>query len=460
MPASGVEQGLGTLDAIRLMVALLGAALAVTLLARRIRLPYSVALVALGIVLGQFTRPLNFTITPELVLVVLLPGLVFEAAYRIEYWRLRTSLPGVALLAGPGVILGALLIALIVHVGAGLAFDQAFVVGAMLSATDPAAVIATFKQLRSPRRLSTIVEAESLLNDGTGIVVFTLAVAFVAHPTGPLEIGLQFVWVVAGAVVLGLVLGLLGTRLMASVGDHLVEIGVSVLLAYGAYQLADAVRVSPIIATVTAGIVLGNYGRTAGVSEKTLEALDSIWEFAAFFLTGVVFLLVGVAITLGSLAAALFAIAWAVVGALVSRAVIVYGLLGGLRHLRIGRRQEIETATAGLLDADVSPIPFDWLHVIFWAGLRGAVSTALALSLPVDFPNRELLQGVTFGVVLFTLLVEATTAELAVRRWGSEPTTAAAGTGITRLQNDDPTGALAETGPANRNGESADRESA
>ncbi len=420
MPGAA-DQGLQTLDLIRLAVALLAASLLVTLLARRIGLPYSVALVALGIVLGQFVRPLHVAITPEIVLVVLLPGLVFEAAYRIEYWRLRASLPGIALLAGPGVVVSALLIAAFLYFGAGLAFEQAFVVGAMLSATDPAAVIATFKQLRSPRRLSTIVEAESLLNDGTGIVLFTMAVAFVAHPAGPVQITVEFIWVVVASVALGGLAGAAGSAAMARVGDHLIEVGLSVLLAYGTYLVADAFHISPIIATVAAGIVLGNYGRRAGVSERSLEALDAVWEFVAFFLTGLVFLLVGVVITVGDLAAALPAIAWAVVASLVARAVIVYGMLGALRELRLRRPRQVETATAGLMDADLEPIPFDWLHVIFWAGLRGAVSTALALALPEDFPNRSLLQGITLGVVLFTLLVEATTAELVVRRWGAVP---------------------------------------
>ena len=202
-----MSSGETTLELIRLFVFLVGAAALVTLLARRINLPYTVALVAFGIVAGVFAQPLRVEITPQLVLVVLLPALVFEASYQTDFGKLRPSIVGVALLAGPGVFVSAALIAAALHFGAGLAWPEAFVVGAMLSATDPAAVIATFKQMRSPRRLTTLVEAESVFNDGTGIVLFAIAVDFVTRPVGPLEIVLEFVSIVAFSAALGAVAG-------------------------------------------------------------------------------------------------------------------------------------------------------------------------------------------------------------------------------------------------------------
>jgi len=178
-PAASPRGELGRkplLELIRLFVFLVGAAALVTLLARRINLPYTVALVAFGIVAGVFAQPLRVEITPQLVLVVLLPALVFEASYQTDFGKLRPSIVGVALLPARALFVSAALIAAALHFGAGLAWPEAFVVGAMLSATDPAAVIATFKQMRSPRRLTTLVEAESVFNDGTGIVLFAIAV--------------------------------------------------------------------------------------------------------------------------------------------------------------------------------------------------------------------------------------------------------------------------------------------
>jgi CPA1 family monovalent cation:H+ antiporter len=421
-----VSSGETTLELIRIFVLLVGAAALVTILARRIRLPYTVALVAAGLVTGAFVQPLKVAITPELVLVVLLPALIFEASYQTDFSKLRPSIAGVFLLAGPGVFVSAALIAAALYFGAGLPAPQAFVVGAMLSATDPAAVIATFKRLGSPRRLSTLVEAESVFNDGTGIVVFAIAAAYVTRPVGPIEIGFTFVSVALISTALGAVAGFAASRILPSVGDHLIEISLSVVLAYGTYLAADAFHQSGVIATAVAGIVLGNYGRSRGLSPKTEEALDTVWEFVAFLATAFVFLVVGFVIPVHSLVTVAVPIAWAIVAALAGRAFIVYGLLGGWRLVRRAWRRRSAAAAKSrprgvakpARPADEGDLPFEWLHVVFWAGLRGAVSTALALSLPNDFPNRAQLQAITFGVVLFTLIIQATTAEVVVGRWG------------------------------------------
>jgi monovalent cation:H+ antiporter, CPA1 family len=421
-PASVAPSGETTLELIRLFVLLVGVAALVTLLARRIHLPYTVALVAAGLAAGALAGPLRLEITPELVLVVLLPALIFEASYRTDFAHLRPVLGEVSLLAGPGVLLSAFLIGVVLHLCAGLELPQALVVGAMLSATDPAAVIATFGRLGAPRRLATIVEAESVFNDGTGIVIFVIAVDFVSRPAGPGEIAVAFVGVALLSGLLGVAAGYLASRILPSVGDHLIEISLTVVLAYGTYLLADAFHLSGVIATAVAGIVLGTRARERGLSLRTEEALAAVWEFVAFLATAFVFLVVGFAIPLGALADAAVPIAWAFVAALASRAFIVYGLVGCWRMVRVrlgrrhGRRFEGVRPATGTFGAG---FPFGWLHVMFWSGLRGAVSTALALSLPIDFPGRSSLQGITFGVVLVTLFLQATTAELVVGRWGA-----------------------------------------
>ncbi len=385
--------------AIELLVGLLGLAAFVAIVARPLRLPYTVALVvaglAVGIAVGAAGIP-GLPVSPDIVLLVLLPGLVFEAAYRLRLAELRRWFGGLALLAVPGVVISAGIVAIVLNVATGLRLDLAFIVGAMVSATDPAAVVATFKRLRVPTSLSTMVDGESLLNDGTGLVLFAIALQVVVAPIGPGEAVVTFVGTVAISVAIGLAAGFLAARIIGLVDDHLIELTISVVLAYGSYMLADVFHLSGVIATVTAAIVLGNVGPGRALTAAGSDAIDTVWEFFAYLLTAVVFLLVGLAIPPVRLLDAIGPIAWAIVAILVGRAVVVYGLLGGVSRLLPG---------PGLAEA----VPTAWLHVLFWAGLRGAVAVAMALSLPTDVPQRSLLQEITFGVVLFTLLVQGTT---------------------------------------------------
>jgi monovalent cation:H+ antiporter, CPA1 family len=395
--------GQTTLDLVGLFVGLVGVGALVALVARRLGLPDSVVLVVLGLAIGAVAPAEQFTITPELVLAVLVPGLVFEAAYRLDVAELRRTFLGAALLAVPGVLISAGTVALILSTFADVPIGPAFIVGAIVSATDPVAVIATFRHLDAPRRLATLVEAESLFNDGTAVVVFTIAVQAISHGVTPAEAISTFLATVVVSAVIGLGLGVLATRVMNTTEDQAIELTISLVLAYGTYLVADQVHASGIIATVVAGIVLGTYGRRIGMPVRTFDALDATWEFIAFLLTALVFLLIGTAITLGQLREAAAAIAWGVAAILIGRMIAVYLLLGlAARALHAIRRGP------GLRTS--------WLHVLFWAGLRGAIAVALALSLPDDLPDRARLQGIAFGITLFTLLVQGTTTDLLLRR--------------------------------------------
>jgi CPA1 family monovalent cation:H+ antiporter len=395
------------LTAISVFVALLGVAAIVAIAVRPFRLPYSVALVVVGLVSGlvaTLARPGAVPqIAPEVVLVVLLPGLVFEAAYRLDLGHLRRSLAPLVLLAMPGVLISASVVAVVLNLATGLRLDLAFIVGAMVSATDPVAVVSTFRRLPVPRALATVVEGESLLNDGTGLVVFGIAVGALSAPVSPGTALVSFAATIAVSGAIGLAAGFLAARLMALVDDHLIELTISVVLAYGTYLLANSLAQSGIIATVVAGIVLGNYGRARSMSPAGIEAIDTVWEFLAYLLTALVFLLVGFAFPLARLGDSLIWIAWGVIGILVGRALVVYLLLGGAVRL-----------TGGL--GEGRAVPLGWLHVLFWAGLRGAVAVAMALALPVTVPERERLVEITFGIVLFTVIVQGSTAAAVVRR--------------------------------------------
>jgi len=391
------------LEPVEAAVALVAVAVFVALVVRRIAIPYTVALVILGLIAAEVLRDQHFEISPEVVLVVLLPGLLFDAAFRIDFGDLRKSIAGVVVLAAPGVVISAGVVAVILNLTTGLRFDLAFVIGAMVSATDPAAVLATFRRLGTPHRLANLVEGESLFNDGTGLVIFVLAIQAVQSDVTVTGAVVQFFATVAISILIGVVGGLVVSWIVSRVDDHLIETTISLALAYGTYVIADAFAQSGIIATVTAGIVLGNIGRRFGMSEKTREAIDTVWEFLAFLLTAVVFLLVGLAITLEDLLDAVGPILWGILAVLLGRALVVYLLLNGASRL-------------GAFGGVGSRLPLSWLNVLWWSGLRGAVAVAMALSIPEDFPERALLQEVTFGVVLFTLLIQGTTIELLIAR--------------------------------------------
>jgi CPA1 family monovalent cation:H+ antiporter len=372
---------------------------------RRTAVPYSVALVAVGLLVGALLPDPVLVVTPELVLMVLLPGLVFEAALHVDLQALRRSLGSVVLLAGPGVIVVAAAVAVFLSIGAGLPVELGIIVGAMVAATDPAAVIATFKRMRVPGRLAAMVEGESLFNDGTGLVLFALSVSALTTAVTAADVVETLVVTVVTSMVIGLGVGFLASRVLALTDDHLLQLTISVSAAYGTYVLADLFHESGVIATVIAGIVIGNYGRRVGISRRAEQALDLVWEFVAFLLTALAFMLVGLSISIPALLDGLHWIVWGVIGVLVGRAVVVYGMLGGA--LWIGRRTTRADHEAHR----------GWLHVLYWSGLRGAVAVAMALSLPTSVPERQLLLEITFGIVLFTLVVQGTTIEPLIRRW-------------------------------------------
>jgi CPA1 family monovalent cation:H+ antiporter len=387
-----------------LFVAFLVAMPLVAFVSGRLRLPYTVALVLVGLAVSALPIQDKIEVSPGLVVTALLPGLVFEAAYRLDGNELRRSFAGVALLAVPGVLVTAAVVAFVLHAATGLPASEAFLVGAIVSATDPVAVVSTMRRLDAPRRLVTLVDAESLFNDGTAALAFVVAVAALgAQPPTLADNVIAFTLGLLASVAIGALSGFLISRILRTTTDHLIELTLTVLAAYGTYLVADLAHASGIIASVVAGIVIGSYGRREGISPRAQDAIDEVWEFLAFVLTGAAFLLIGIAIPIPVLAAAAVSIVWGVVAVLAGRAIVIYGLLGGAARLE--RR-------VGL----VPSLPLGWLHVMNWSGLRGAVAVALALSIPEATPDRELLQGIVFGVVLFTLLVQGTTAAR-VLRW-------------------------------------------
>ena len=353
-------------------------------------MPESVALVLIGIAVGQAVPDMRSLISADLVLLVLVPGLIFDAAFDLDWRAVRGLLSPLFGLAIPGVIVSALVVALALHLGAGLPLELAFVVGAITSATDPVAVVATLARLRMPHRLRTLIEGESLLNDGTGLALVAIAVRAVSSDLSTTEAVGLFVFGIAVSAAIGYPVGVAGAWLVRLSGRASVAFVLSVVYVYGAYALATSLALSGVLVTVVAAMVMGHMLRATWGDAVLTGEIDRAWAVIAFALSALAFLAMGAVIELDSLATSLGATAIGIVAVVAARAAIVY-----VPFLILGRN-----------------VPVGWAHVLFWSGIRGAIAFAAVLALPRDFPQRQVLQDISLGIVLFTLIVNGTTAPL------------------------------------------------
>ena len=263
---------------VELFVVLVAIATAAGLIFRRIGVPYTVLLVAVGLGSVIVAPSLHIDVPPEVILTVFLPGLVFESGYRLNVGELRHSSGAIAFLAVPGVIITAAAVAAVLAIAAGLPPELGFIVGAMLAATDPAAVIATIKHMHAPERLSTLIEAESVFNDGTAIVIFTVALTALTNGVDLAGGGLALVVTVGASMLIGIVAGVVAGRVVRLTDDHLIELSITLVLAYGTYMLADGLHMSGIIATVVAAITFGMFARSGAMTARAREAVETVWE--------------------------------------------------------------------------------------------------------------------------------------------------------------------------------------
>jgi monovalent cation:H+ antiporter, CPA1 family len=386
------------------LLALLLAASATAVIVKWVRVPYAVALVIAGLIIGVSRVLQPVALTPELVLLIFLPALLFESSWNLDIKALRRDWISISALATIGVVVCMFGVAAIMHFAAGMNVRTALLFGAMVSATDPVSVIALFRQMGVDRRLTMIVEGESIFNDGTAVVLFkiVLALCLTGAQFSLINTAGDFFRVVFAGALLGALLGYVASKVTSAFDDHLLEITLTVVTAYGAYLLADQLHVSPVIAVVAAGIVLGNYGSRAGMSASTRLAVSAFWEYAVFLVNSLLFLLIGLQVQMPLMLKHAQIIGLAVLALIISRLLVIYGICPFVSTAR-------------------RPIPDKWRHIMFWAGLRGALVMALALSLPLVFPDREILINMTFGVVLFTLLVPGLTMEPLVQALGMAP---------------------------------------
>lgn len=390
-----------------LLLMILASAIAIAAL--RLRVPYMVALVLAGLTLGSvhirsigrlYVGQASGWLSPNVILILFLPGLLFEGSAKIDVRRFVRDLGPILILANVGVAIATLFTGYALHWTIGLPLMVALLFGAIISATDPISVLAVFRELSVGKRLSMLVEAESLVNDGTAVVLFqVLLVGVLAGKLHPGAGAAAFFISVIGGSAIGLGLGYLMSFITMQIDDPQIEITLTTILAYGSYLLANRLHVSGVLATVVAGITVGNVGAKMGMSARTRIALWAFWDYFAFAINSIVFLLIGMEVRIGVLLHRWPEILLAIGAVLAGRAAAVYGLV----------------PVSNLFS---EKIPGRWQHVLVWGGLHGSLSLALALSLAGNFPHRQDILAFTFGVVAFSIVVQGFTMKPLLRLLG------------------------------------------
>ncbi|MDX8389521.1 MAG: cation:proton antiporter [Mariprofundaceae bacterium] len=403
-------------EAIFFIATLLIAAVAVGLFCRRIPVPFTVLLVIIGMGMGAMIREVpelailsGLQLSPELVLFVFLPALIFESGFSLDGRQLLKDLIPILALAVPALLLSTLLI------GGGLwwllAMDpvMALLFGALISATDPIAVVALFREIGAPLRLTVLVEGESLFNDATALVVFKILLAILLVGVMPEQTWLHiatnatgaFLKVFIGGAAFGIFVGFVASEMMRRLNSDSAIMAVSVAIAYLAFVTAEHfLHLSGVMAVVTSALVIGTWGRTR-IPQHVARALGKVWGMIAYICNALLFLLVGISISLPGIMAYLPAILIAILLVLVVRAATIYSLVPATTFL-------FKLPTIGMNER----------HIMWWGGLKGGLAIAIVLSIPEDLAGREMLLHMTVGVVLFTLVVNASTISRLMRWLG------------------------------------------
>jgi CPA1 family monovalent cation:H+ antiporter len=379
-------------------------------IARWLRLPFVAILILVGFVgselvvsLGYDTgiRASNF---PLLVFYVFLPIIIFESAYSIDQKQLKKSLVPILILALPIMVLATLMIAFLIYyfIGhpTGFPIYTALVAASLLAATDPMAVIRHLKALKTPNETIVLLEGESLFNDAIGVVLFTsfvsIAISFNGAGFGDFSIdwwqkAAEFCWQFFGGLLFGILCGLIGTFFSYVIKTRILENILLIAIAYGSFILAeDYVQASGMMAVLSAGLIM-NKAHNKYVSAKDKEFIDYWWHVIGYFSNSMLFLLLGVTVTLQMFNERWLAMLLAIGAVLLVRLISIFGLLPLLtRYNRF------------------SLSPKDSL-ILSWGGARGAVTAALALSLPIEIEGWWTVQSMAFGVILFTLFIQAPT---------------------------------------------------
>ena len=408
---------------VQVLILLLIASL-VGMFARRVRLPYTLALVLAGLTLSfiQLEALKDLNLTSDLLMLLFLPPLLFEAAYHLPFDDLRKNGPHISFLALTGVLISVILtacgtFAIFNSLGLieGFGWAHAFLFAACISATDPISVLALFKEMGAPKRLYQIVEGESLINDGVAVVIFAIVAAVVGFSSNNASIiplqgvreiasfaGITFVKTAIGGILTGAAVGALASVITRQVDDHLIEVTLTTLVAWGSFLVAEELHVSGVLSTVSAGVLMGSFGKQFGMSASTRVAVQDFWQYMGFLSNSFIFLLIGLELEPVELFTHLPAIIVAFLTVLMARSILIY-------------------AGIPFIDFLSTPIPKSWRHVLVWGGLRGSLSMVLILGLPYGFPGRSFLISLVFGVVSVSLFLQGLTMAPLMRRLGLTP---------------------------------------
>ncbi len=363
----------------------------VAMVARRVRIPYTVILVIVGIALSLFSFAPEMDLSKELIFTVLLPPLIFEATLFIRWRDLIHNLPVILVFATIGVILSALLTSAGMVYLANWTWQSAALFGILIAATDPVSVIAAFKDAGVHGRLRLLVEAESLFNDATAAIGFGVVLALVSGQNVSLQATLfNGAWSILGGLFIGTLCAGVILLLTHNTDDHLVELALSTIAAYGSFLIAEDFHASGVLSTLTVGILIGNFGLPTAYSDKGRAFIMDFWEFIAFIANSIIFFLIGVREANQNFLSALSMVFIAVIVVIFGRAAAIYPL----SMLFYKSKLEIER---------------NHQHILFWGGLRGALALALALGLPDDIQYREQIIAAAFGVVAFSIFVQGLT---------------------------------------------------
>lgn len=383
------------------IVSLLLIACLVGLGMRWIKQPYTIALVLVGLIIALTKLTPQISLTHDVAFFLILPPILFYGGMRLNWEYLRQDWKPIVLLAIPGVVVSALLVGYPLSYFWHIPLNYALLFGALISPTDPVSVLAILKKINAPERLRTMLEAESLFNDGTGVVLFVLISTMIQknEPLNPEHALLQFLLVTAGGALVGGLCGFFIYQILKKIEDHLIIISLTVVLAFGTATIARSLHSSGIIAVVVAGLMMGK-GPLSSMSAKSREAIEAFWETIDFIMNSLVFLMIGIQLQIISksdLSEFKGLILIGILFVLISRILVVYPTVYGFNKI----------LKAG--------IPWKWNHILFWGGLRGTIPIILMLQLP-EFQYRPLFLSATFGIVLFSIIVQGLTIEPLLKR--------------------------------------------
>ncbi|PZV18581.1 MAG: sodium:proton antiporter [Leptolyngbya sp.] len=363
------------------------------------QIPYTLLLVIVGLGLALVDIRL-LDLSPGFILMVFLPPLLFEAGWTMKWSELRQQILPSTLYAVGGVLLSIAGVGWALHQFMDIPWMTGLLVGACLAATDSAAVLGLFREVGAGKRLTTLLEGESLFNDGAAVVAFGVLVELAVVPQ-PFQLSttvLRFFVVTGIGIGVGGLIGICVALLSQKYELNWVEQSLTLVTAYGTYLLVEELGGSGVIGVVTAGLVIGNFSIQPGTQPIKRSSMIEFWEFIVFFVNSILFLLLGDQIHLPKLVQNIQTTTIAIVAIVVSRAIVIYGFTGLLRWL--------------------GTVKISWQEqtLLWWTGLRGSVAIALALSIPVAVVGRDEIIANSFGVVWFTLLVQGLTAKFLLEK--------------------------------------------